>query len=275
MNRNQLAPVAGVVLSLLTLGCAGLVKSQSTPVLIEFKGKPGTVSETRYYSGSRTITYAQGQVVRDRIEGVDFSVRTTVQGYDPSSKILKLNVSTVRKDGNVDLHDLAFPELNEKIDFVVNGVTGVVMKAGAYPPHSIFFVPSLPMPKGPVEVGDTWTLDHTWYSASDQIPLRLSLVGIFKDIVNCEGGKRCADLEISGSVELMHAPTTPNSSFISRVWGRVLFHLERGDVIRSDMRSREEMSVPGDRVVITSCVISETKPKFNYAENFECQAPAP
>ncbi len=240
-------------------------------VVIELKGVPGASSLTRYYSSSRILTYTEStQLLRDKTESVEFDVSTAIKFYDPASGVLKFKTKTVRKDGQVDLHDLAFPELKEEIDFIVSGKTAQVIQAGSYSPQGIFYVPSVPIPKGPVRVGDTWTMEHSWYSAAENIPLKLDIVGILKGIVTCEGSKTCADIEISGGVELVNPITKKDAGFRSKLWGRMLFSVDRGDVIWSEMRSIEEMNVVKERVVVTSCMISETKLAENFRVRFEC-----
>lgn len=278
MIRNFIASrvLFAAALAVTFAGCATTSTSSAPsgppppPVTLEFKGKPGEVNETRYYSNSRVLSYQQDQIVRDRTDGVDFTVKSHVTSFDPVKKILKYDAKTVRKDGTVELHDLAFPELNEEIDYVIRS-SGEILKAGRFPRHSLFFVPGLPIPDHPVTVGDTWTLEHSWLSAKDGIPLQLEVVAIFKDLVKCDNGKLCADLELSGHVKLSTPPTVQGSRFSSRLWGRMLFSVERGDVVWSEMRSREEMSVQGDRMLVTSCMISETKLSASFKTKFACE----
>lgn len=257
--------------SIVMAGCATAGPKGGMPkvITLEFKGRPGEISVTRYYSNARILSYESGQLIRDKLEGVDFSVNTHFTDVNPQSKILKYSTKTTRKDGIVDLHDLAFPELNEQIDYVIHN-NGEVLQANHLPPQSLFYVPALPIPANPVEIGDTWTMEHTWYSAKDAIPLRLQVVGILKNIVVCEKKNLCADLEISGHVSLVAEPTALGASFASRVWGRVLFSLERGDVIWSEMRSSEDMGVKGDKISVRSCMVSEMKLADNYQIKFAC-----
>ena len=264
------------VLALLPVlaGCttmSGTVKTASTqPVVIEFKGKPGLTTETRYFSNARILSYQDRQLLRDRTESVDFTVNTHVSTYSEAEKLLAFEARTVRKDGTVPLHDFAFPELNEQIEYQVRG-NGQVLKAGSYPPQSLFFVPSLPVPKKPVNIGDTWSLEHTWVSSKEGIPLKLEVIGILKNVVTCEGSKLCADVEVSGHVSLIAEPTAKGAKFASRIWGRMMFSLERGDVIWSEMRSQEEMGVQSDRMIVSSCMVSETKITSSFKTDFTCE----
>ncbi|MGE0526700.1 MAG: hypothetical protein AB7G93_09000 [Bdellovibrionales bacterium] len=253
-----LAAIAGC-LSL--VHCSSLKKVGSAPdlppeVTIAFRAQNGAVTDTRYYSSSWTRGFTQDQIVRDRTEVVEFAVRSRVLAVDTSANTYRVNVRTIQKDGTVDLHALAFPELNEELEYVIRG-DGAVLKAGNYPSQSIFFVPAMPVPHHPVRVGDTWTMKHSWLSAQGGIPLTLDVVGILKDIVSCDGRSVCADVEVSGHVRIEGLQTKPGGQFENRVWGRMLFGLSRGDVIWSEMRSAEEIRSEGDRVVVNSCMVSE------------------
>ncbi len=251
-------------------GSAGAPSSVEGPVTIEFKGAPGQTVETRYFSHARILSYGDRQLLRDRSESVDFTVNTHFTEYDVKNQLLRFEARTVRKDGTVPLHDFAFPELNEVIAYEVRS-NGEVLKAGSFPRQSLFFVPSLPIPDRPVSVGDTWSMEHTWTSAKEGIPLSLEVVGILKNVLKCDGGKRCADIEISGHVSLVREPTAKGARFESRVWGRMLFSIERGDVVWSEMRSQEEMGVQSDRMVVSSCMVSETKLGAKYKTEFNCE----
>ncbi|MGZ6480619.1 MAG: hypothetical protein ACXWQE_15010 [Bdellovibrionales bacterium] len=256
----------------LFLGCASTGPKGGLPsaVAIEFKGKPGEVTKTHYYSNAHILSYQDGQILRDRTEGVDFTVDTHVTEFDPAKKILKYEVRTTEKDGAVELHDLAFPELNEQLYYTVR-TNGEVLNVNNLRSKSLFYVPALPTPKAPVQIGDTWTMEHDWVSSKDGIPMQLEVVAILKDIVACEKKNVCADIELSGHVEVMSAPKVVGARFNSRLWGRVLFSLERGDVIWSEMRSTEEMAATGDRMAVRSCMVSEMKlggkPKIEFACN--------
>jgi hypothetical protein len=256
----------------LLVNCAGLSHNSGDlpqTVDLEFKGQSGETTFSRYYSNARILTFEQSQLVKDRQEAVDFLVRSRYSGYDSKSKVMQFAVKTMNKDGTVDLHELAFPELGEQIDYVVRS-NGEVLRAGGFPPHSIFYVPSMPIAGKPVHVGDTWTMSHTWLSGKDGIPLKLDVVGILKNIVTCEKNKVCADVEVSGDVTVMAMPTAKGVRFSSRLWGRLLFSVERGDVIWSEMRSREDSGIEGDMVSVSSCMVSEMKMSDKYHIPFVC-----
>ncbi len=254
------------------LGCASL--GQKTPyskkIEIRLKGQPGSVSETRYHSSARTQKFVGSQLVRDKVERVDFVVNQVVSKYDPAEKTLWYTVRTISKDGAGDLRDLSFPELHESIEYVIRTDSAQVLKAGAFSPQSVFFVPTLPMPLREVQVGDTWLMEHDWISAHNQVPLRLKLVAILKEIVRCSD-HWCADLELSGGLELVQFPVKATVRFESRVWGRVLFDIERGDILWSEIRNRENLISPDERTLVDSCMLSELKISSRYRTASDCQ----
>lgn len=269
-------PCLGLAMIASTIGCAtAKVQPLRAPDRVEilFKGKIQDTFDTDYHSASKTVKYYDGQMVNDRTEIVDFTVRTSVLGVDADG--ITTSVKTVNKDGTVGLHDLAFPELNEEMEVKVRP-SGEILRAGRYPSDSVFFVPSLPMPREAVAVGDTWTMEHDWRSAQGGIPLRLSAVGILKAVVPC-AGELCADVEVSGNVDLVVPPLGRQAFFRNRVWGRVLFGLERGDVVWSEVRSREEMQAGPEKTVSMSCMLSEMKwrrdsrPEARVGKPFACE----
>ncbi len=237
---------------------------------IRFKGQPGKTYEARYYSSSRILTYSESQLIKDRTEAVDFTVKSEIKSFDPAAETIGFTTTTIKKDGVVPLHDLAFPEKGEVIEYLIKS-TGEVLKAGDFPSQSIFFVPAMPIPKQKVQVGDTWPMEFVWASAREGIPLKLEVIGILKEVKSCNNGHTCADVEISGHVNLLINPDAANAKFVSRIWGRMLFDLDRGDVTWSQTRSREEMTTKTDRVLVSSCMVSETKSEKGFRTKVECE----
>ncbi len=241
--------------AILITGCASGSKSlegKQGPVTIVLKSQVGQENLTRYYSNSRIKSYDEKQLVRDRDEAVEFRVSERVTKIENGNPTVV--ATTTFKDGTVDLHDLAFPEKGEEIEYVFTPL-GEVLKAGVYPADSVFFVPPFPIPKGPVSVGDTWTMDHGWVGLKNGIPLSVHLVGILKGLRKC-GKSECADVEISGNVEVIGiAPQ--KAQFTSTLWGRMLIALDRGTVVWSEVRSREKMIVKNERTDVLSCMTAE------------------
>ncbi len=243
--------------TLICSGCAGfgLKSGVKIPkqVTLELKGGARQIDENQYYSFSHITDFEDGQKVREREEAVEFRVRETVTGYNATQGTISVVAETLSKDGTVDLHDLAFPEKGEEIEYVFTK-SGKVLKAKPFPPDSVFYVPPIPLPKEPVQVGDTWTLDHAWVGMKNGIPLGVHMVAILKDILPCGKGV-CADVEVSGDVEVIGIKRS-QADFNSKLWGRMWISVERGTVVWSEVRSKERMVVPRQRTDVVSCMIS-------------------
>ena len=250
--------------SVLIQGCATGSSSQSVsaslkrisepgPVTIRLKGKGGDQTTTRFYSHSRTKNYHQAQIVKKKDEIVEFSLLETIKNHNEKSDRITVLSTAKDKDGIVSLHDLAFPEVNEVIEYIYTS-TGKVLKAGDYPKWSIFYVPPLPLPSGSVSVGDTWEMTEEWRSMNNGIPLQVSLVGILKNVYQC-GQDRCADIELSGDVAIANAPAV-EINFISEMHGRLLFNLDKGINVWSLIQGQEDLRVNQDQTVVISCLAS-------------------
>lgn len=231
-------------------------------------GKKDAETRTYYHSDSSVENLEDGQKVRDHQELLDFMVLTKVMDIKPDQ--LTVRTTTVEKDGTSSLHDYAFPEPDETVDFVYTKKARVV-SADPFPKESIFFLPPISLPEGPVKTGDTWTMRHAWISSNESLPLNLDLVTIFKDLIPCGEFGRCADLEVSGRIDVVNEKFQRAVTFDSRLWGRMLFSLDRGDVIWSEIRSHEVFKAANTEMRVTSCMVSKTQPSSGQSDRPTCQ----
>lgn len=213
--------------------------------------KVGEADRTRYISHSVTENFENGVLRSKKREDVEFLVETKVQEVDAINRRIHLEMTTLEQDGAAQLRDFAMPALGEKIRMIVDDQLEVYA-AGGYPKDSIFFVPPLSLPEKPVKPGDTWNMSAEWKTFQG-VPLRMQLVSVLKDFVNC-GQFQCADVEVSGDVEILQM--SPDLRFRSEVNGRYLFVVERGMVIWSLVRSDQEILSAVDRVQVTNCLLS-------------------
>jgi hypothetical protein len=229
-------------------------ESSSGRYELRLKGDKGVAAITSYHSDSAVEDFEDGQKVRDRQEILDFAVSTEL--VDKRENQLTVRTKTVFKDGSGSLHDYAFPEPDESIDFVYSS-QAEVLKADPFPKASIFYLPPVSLPNRPADIGETWTMDHTWISSNDGLPLHLNMVTIFKDVVKCGAFGHCADLEISGQVDVANAQVQKLIHFDSRIWGRMLFSIDRGDVVWSEVRSQDLFKTKEAETKVLSCMISQ------------------
>jgi hypothetical protein len=227
------------------------------PVDLKLKFPKNRIERIRYTSASVTKTYEGSQIINERAEGVDFLVQNKITDVLPNGN-MNVRVETLSKDGQVDLRDMAFPEPNEILDMVYS-INAKVLKAGRYGSESIFFVPPMSLPNGPVSIGETWTLSHKWKSQKNGVELKLELTSILKNIFLCTGSPnftdRCAEIEISGDVTV---PAAKQSGFelSSRNTGRLLVAISTGAFIWGDIRTEETFQSGGIRMEVRSCIES-------------------
>lgn len=227
-------------------------------IVLQLKFPKDRVERIRYTSSSVTKTFEGAQIVNERTESVDFLVQNKTTQVLPNGN-LHVRVETLSKDGQVDLRDMAFPEPNEILD-VVYSATAKVLKAGRYGSESIFFIPPMSLPDGPVKVGETWALSHRWKSQKNGVELKLELTSILKNLYPCVSGTsgfrdKCAEVEISGDVAV---PAAKQSGFelSSKNSGRLLIALGTGAFIWGDIRTEENFQSGGIRMEVRSCIES-------------------
>ena len=243
----------------LTLSCSTEPKQRSLRVppegiFLRLRPLQGRMEMSSHYSHIHTKSYNKGVVTETEDDIVSFDVATETVLVDMGQLKLHMNMTTIRKEGNVELHDLAFPELGESLRFVFYPNAEVASVDG-YPKTSVFYIPPISLPIRKVRIGDTWKMSKTWLSAKGQIPFRVDIVTIFKGLHPCGVKDKCADLEISGQVSLLNASKSVN--FKSEIQGRMLFSIGRGTMVWSLVRNHESLDIQEDRTVLHSCLTSQ------------------
>ncbi|MCB9026065.1 MAG: hypothetical protein H6625_07100 [Bdellovibrionaceae bacterium] len=243
------------------ISCSGLAKidnleplKEPGSVVLKLKSKQDRMELVKYFSHSKVKSYEQNQLVREKDEIVEFKVESKILDKDKDNNFVRMIVTTLEKDGLVDLHDLAFPEVKERIEFVYKPNAEVVY-AGGYPSSSVFYVPPLSLPESEVEVGDTWEMQRSWVSMKNNIPLKIQMVTILKNLYPCSGKDTCADLEISGDISII-AALDKKTNFNSLISGRIIFSIEKGSILWSLIKSSESLSISDSRMDVQSCLIS-------------------
>lgn len=252
------------------IGCAQNAKfhkmnaiETKDPIQLILKPKIGWKDKSIYSSRTITKTYTNGEITRKIQEDLDFEVATEVLEHNPINGNSKIKVSTLSKDGKADLADYAMPELGESLEFTFNPQS-MVLRAGDYPPGTIYFVPPLSLPDKAVNVGDTWPMVADWLNLKSGMPLRMSLVSTLKSLKSC-GTQKCAEIDLSGSVSIVGAENNPISSknlkaedlklrFQSQFSGRILYAIDSSTVLYSLLTSEEKLTGTTESVDIRSCI---------------------
>lgn len=224
------------------------------PVKLRLNGPVGRLERTQYYSHSVIRQFHDDKELKAREEIVEFLMSGVLEKVDSQNETFSWKLTTLEKKGPVDLHDLAFPEKGEELS-VVYKPNGHVVSAGSYPKDSVFYVPPVALPVGKVKVGDTWNMEARWVGLKNRLPLKMNLTTKFLGAYNCGGSGRCADLEITGDVELIGLDPT-QVGFQSQVKGRMLFSIDKGTVIYSLVRSEETLADRISQITVDSCLAS-------------------
>ena len=258
-----------LIFTFFIIGCATLSgKSRpqplklENPILLELSGRVNRLEQIRYHFASHKVSTSANEKPEIKDEKVEFTVQTTTKEVYPSGDVSYL-IQTIQREGSIPLHDLAFPEPGEKLEQILTR-NARVLKAGEYPPESIFFLPPIPLPTEPVKVGDTWTLRHQWASESTDVPLELDMVAILKGVYPCGTDDKCADIEISGQVSL--PARLKQVTLDSEIVGHLIFAVEHGSIVWSEIRTTEKVATEKARSVVQSCMKSfiEKPPEYGW-----------
>jgi hypothetical protein len=246
-------------------GCAHQVVSESpvkrpplpSPLSLKLISEKGRQELTVNCSESVSESYVQDQIREKKIESLDFRVQTTTTDVKAGAKgeeILKQTVVTIEKDGDGLLHDYAYPEPGENLELEFTS-NGKVLKAGAYPKESVFFLPAVPLPEKNIQVGDVWSNTNTWKSEVNGMPLKVNMISKFVGPKAC-GKATCAEVEVSG---VLHMPDKleKETGFTHSIKGRYLFEPRQGLLVWSEFLSNEQLRGKGVRAVLHSTLRSE------------------
>jgi hypothetical protein len=151
---------------------------------------------------------------------------------------------------------MAYPELNENIEFVFNRF-GNVLKAGEYPKNSLFYIPPLPLPQKSVSVGDSWKYEGEWSSASLQGAMKTKLTMTLTKIVDCFKNEKCVGVEWHGTVQpISQGVTLPVQVEIK---GYTFYRPKTGSQLWAYMRNIESLQIQNLKLTVSSCVQSILK----------------
>jgi hypothetical protein len=215
----------------------------------------GKTFDQDYRSTSVITNFVDGKQIERKTESGKFKLRTAFRPADGRTPLLRAEVATIEAQGDLDLHELAFPQLGEAIQFAF-WPDGAVESAGSFDRSSLFFVPPVSFPENPVQVGDTWLMTHQWSSRKTKIPLRIELVSVLKAFWGC-GSMTCAEVDLSGRVEIVGLREGV-ARFSSSVRGTALFVVEWGFPAWLIVGGDEEFHTAGRRVRVESCLVALT-----------------
>lgn len=240
------------------ISCAGSEKKPEPPpspfagpFVLKLKPNAEHVEKIAYYHRSRSTSFEDIEVRNQKEESLEFVSSAGIAKVDAANDRFTQVISIEKKEGTANLHDFAMPEVGEKLELVADS-RGRILRAGDYPQNSIFYVPPVSLPDGPVQIGDTWALQAQWLSLEEMVPYQLDMVSILRNVQPC-GQHKCADVEISGEVTLL-GPLVQMMAFKSLWKGSLTFDIDSGTVLWSRVDSEEQFMSGNVRRSVTSCL---------------------
>ena len=235
--------------------------SSKDKVSFQFSMEEDAEDRIKYRSYTLKKTYINSQISNEKTEIVEFLLRSKAKAVNPKNKIYQYELSTLQKDGFVDLKSLAFPELGEKILYTVDG-RGKVLSAGVHPNDSEYSIPFFFAPEGEVAIGETWVNEEEYNLSESGVPLRLELTSILKKVLEC-GLKTCAEIELSGRVLMNgdYGDTQYESEFV----GRMLVSTSDSRVLWQEIRTGESLGSKNPELIVYSCIESKIVSPFHIA----------
>ena len=231
-------------------------------IYLRLQPMQGRIDKTRHYSHSTVKTLKKGATEPEvKTEVVEFDISTELLLVDRGKAHLHYLISTLMKKelkGSVDLSELGFPK-DKKTLSAIYYPNGSVVKVEGKDKDGIYYVPPISLPLRKVKVGDSWQLNHAWLTAKDKLPLKLglesTLVAVHECPINKKKMRTCAEINIAGSIDILGL-NKDKLTFKSEIKGKLIFAVEHGSVLWSEVQSRELLSGSDSKVDIQSCMTS-------------------
>lgn len=254
--------------ALVLASCSLSQKETNRPISLRFEGLKGHKDIYSVHSQTLVENISPDKLLHQKIDMVEFDVQTEIAKINSKNSTIEVTSRTVKKEGHLNLHDMAYPELDETINYVFDK-QGRVLRAGDHASDTIFYIPPLPLPATDVRVGDTWTYEKEWKTQQSLVPMKLQLVMILKKIINCYRNEKCVEIEWSGNV----TPTEGGLPIESRIVGYTLYRPKTGSQIWTWSRNEEKLKLQGVNMTVSTCVHSILKSEKSKINPYAKQAP--
>ncbi len=256
--------IRNVLIFLLLVSCTTLDRNRSAPIVVDadsvkmlFDIPRKRVEFVDYNYKSHTKVYDGSILRKEEKDNADFKIRYELKkSKDKMTYLMK----TIDKVGDVNLKDMAFPELNKTIKLVVNS-SGLVLdakklddKAHVYSKDDLIYMPILSLPDKKIGVGDSWNISYTWSGTkglSYITDLRSEAVAFYE----CELDELCVEIKLDGNV------TIPEGEILgivlkSELSGRILLNTRLGTVLWSNFATKDRLASGPNVIESKSCVES-------------------
>src|SRR5690606_16285168 len=114
---------------LILVSCSSSQKVTNRPISLRFEGIIGHKDTYSIHSQTIVENISPDKLLHQKIDMVEFDVQTEIAKINSKNSTIEVNAKTIKKEGHLSLHDMAYPELDETIHFVFDK-RGRVLRAG-------------------------------------------------------------------------------------------------------------------------------------------------
>ncbi len=263
----------GIGLALFLVSCASTPKTEIFPKS-EIKGAfslgaeslMGNSFTTQHYYKSEMEIEKKNTPKKNEVEWAEFEMHRKTVGVVDSGEI-QFQKWITNKKGDAGLHEMGVPEEGETLLEVVDP-TGQPLYVKSYPRESIFYLPSVSLPKTKVKPGDKWTYKGSWKGLKSGLPFNVVVRSKLKGWVDCEG-QLCAHVLINGEVRLPKDFPIP-AEMKGGFKGEYYFKRTNFEVLYTYVESKDSFHAPIEGLKINSksftCV---EKKSYNFCKSVQ------
>jgi len=231
--------------------------SVSEPQDISLSLIAGNMNVEKYKTSSDIKVYSlneeQEKLTESKIEMSEFKLnRQTLMVDLKNQATFKYWVTDI--DGDVELANMGLPPRGKTLLEVVDRKARVIAVKD-YPQETIFYLPKIALPNGPVEPGDTWKFKSVWRSLKTGWPFEIVLDMVLDSWVEC-GGLRCAYIKFKGAIMLPKNSPLKNAKLGSDVSGEFVYAPVGHQFIWTLSNSVETFKTDTKLVKVKSCTAS-------------------
>lgn len=199
-------------------------------------------------------------------EELGFTIKFYDSKFVEKYSVYDFKVKTINKtESKVNIEDLGFPELNKVFKYRWN-TKAQIIEVNDFPKHSFYYIPYVVLPESDVKKGESWDFSHMWKSDHNDVVLELKLKSTLVDYYNCFE-KKCALISIDGNV-IPKNYKIPN--FKANLKGYFFIITSSAQILWSEVHSREEVDISGEKVLMKSCLASKSRGKYELKLSNKC-----